>query len=213
MNSNDLFEQFTRLNWLLHRYHQQNHREYGPMGDTHRGQGRILALLKLKPEISQKELSTILDIRSQSLGELLAKLEKSGYITRSPSDEDRRVMIIRLTEAGKSASTKSEQQMDTEALFEGLDEEERMKLSDYLSRIIATMEQLVGNSDADYEFPNRPPFDGRDFGPNHGMHGGQPPFNGRDFGNWPAMGGRRPPYGFRDFYEEPNHKPDRSDED
>ena len=67
----DLTEQFTRIEWLLHRYHQQNHTHYGPMGDPRKGQGRVLAVLKLQPEISQKDLLYLLDMRPQSLGELL----------------------------------------------------------------------------------------------------------------------------------------------
>ena len=74
----DLIEQFTRIEWLLHRYHQQNHTHHGPMADPRRGQGRVLAILKMKPEISQKELSFLLDMTPQSLGEFLSKLEKTA---------------------------------------------------------------------------------------------------------------------------------------
>ena len=48
-----LFGKLMRLQWLMHRYHQQKHREYGPMGNPHRGQGRILTLLKMQSEICQ----------------------------------------------------------------------------------------------------------------------------------------------------------------
>ena len=68
-NNVDLIMQLTRVEWLLHRYHQQNHRHFGPMGDPRRGQGRVLAILKLQPEISQKDLSYLLDMRAQSLGD------------------------------------------------------------------------------------------------------------------------------------------------
>lgn len=206
MNNNnlDLFGQFTRLGWLLHRYHQQNHRDYGPMGDPHRGQGRILALLKLKPEISQKELSNILDMRSQSLGELLAKLERNGYITRTPSEADRRVMDIRLTEAGREASGQNEQQLDTEALFASLNEEEQAALSDYLGRIISTLEQLFGDSELEPNFHGRPPFGGRGFGQHFDMEGGRPPFNGRDFGRHPDMKAGHPSFDGRDFGRRPD---------
>ena len=70
-------------------------------------------MLKLKPEISQKELSDLLDMRPQSLGELLGKLERNGYITRTPSERDQRVLIIRLTDAGKNYQPLNEQKSDT----------------------------------------------------------------------------------------------------
>lgn len=60
-------------------------------------------MLKLKLEITQKELTYLLDMSKQALGELLSKLEKAGYITRKPSEEDRRMIIITLTEKGKAA--------------------------------------------------------------------------------------------------------------
>jgi hypothetical protein len=63
-NKPDIYEQFVLLQWLLHRYQLQNYREFGPFADPHRGQGRVLALLKLNPEISQKDRSNILNIRS-----------------------------------------------------------------------------------------------------------------------------------------------------
>jgi DNA-binding MarR family transcriptional regulator len=195
----DLFEQFSRMQWLLHRYHQQNHRDHGPMGDPHRGQGRVLALLKLKPEISQKELSDILDIRAQSLGELLSKLERSGYITRTPSTADRRVMDIRLTDAGMAASGKEEQQPCAEALFGCLNEEEQAALGDYLGRIIAALEQQYSDGEPEGDFRGHPHFGGRGFGGHFQTDDGHPHFDGRDFDRHHCMGDRRPPFDCRDF--------------
>ena len=43
------FEQLARIQWLLHRYRLQKYRAFGPMGDPHRGQGRVLSLLNLQP--------------------------------------------------------------------------------------------------------------------------------------------------------------------
>ncbi len=146
-SNNDLIKQLARLQWLMHKHHFKNHKNHGPMADIHRGQGRVLALLKLKPEITQKELANILDIRSQSLGELLAKLERNGYITRTPSEEDRRAMIIRLTEEGKAATNEKEQEDNTKDLFRCLNESEQNNLKDYLGRIIVELEKELGDAD------------------------------------------------------------------
>lgn len=166
-----IFEQLMQLNWLLHRYHQQNQRDFGPMGNPHRGQGRILALLKLKPDISQKELSHILDISSQSLGELLGKLEKNGYITRTPLESDRRIMMVHLTEAGKEASSKKESSFDSGELFESLNQEEQAALSGYLDRIIAALKDKLGTADSEEESDMRPPFGRRGFQNHERFHG------------------------------------------
>jgi len=141
-NNNTLMEQFNKVGMLLLRYQHHGGRKQGPFVNPHRGQGRILAILKMQPEISQKDLSYLLDIRNQSLSELLTKLEKSGFITRTQSEIDRRVMDIELTEEGKVAAEQAEQQNeDTDQIFEILSEEERRNLSDYLNRFIAELEK------------------------------------------------------------------------
>jgi DNA-binding MarR family transcriptional regulator len=151
----DLIDQFTRVEWLLHRYHQQNHVHHGPMGDPRRGQGRVLAILKMQPEISQKELSYLLDMRPQSLGELLSKLERNGYITRTPSETDRRVMNIKLTKEGAEATEATGQEFSFDKLFECLSVDEQKSLSDYLGRIIETLEAQLDDEPRESGFDLR----------------------------------------------------------
>lgn len=151
----DLIMQFTRIEWLLHRYHQQNHMHFGPMADPRKGQGRVLAILKMQPEISQKELSYLLDMRPQSLGELLSKLERNGYITRTPSETDRRVQIIKLTENGAEGTVSEGQEFSFDKAFEGLNKEELKNLSDYLHRIIKTLEDQLGDETLEDRFDPR----------------------------------------------------------
>ena len=177
----DLIKQLTRVEWLLHRYHQQNHTHFGPMGDPRRGQGRVLAILKMQPEISQKDLSYLLDMRPQSLGELLSKLEKNGYITREQSETDRRIMNIKLTQAGIEATESTEQEFSFDKLFECLSEEEQKTMSGFLDRIIKTLETQLGDEEPGFNFDPRlqqrgNPFDRRfQFGPRPGMGYGRRP--------------------------------------
>lgn len=106
--------------------------------NPHRGQGRVLSILKLKPEITQKELTYLLGMSKQALGELLKKLENCGYITRTPSEEDGRVMIITLTEKGRAESEELESDDDdNEDPFGCLSEEEQGKLGEYMERLVA----------------------------------------------------------------------------
>lgn len=151
----DLIMQLTRIEWLLHKYHQQNHMNFGPMGDPRKGQGRILSILKMKPEISQKELSYLLEMRPQSLGELLSKLEKKGYISRTPSETDRRVMNIKLTKEGNEATESSDQEFSFDKIFECLHDEEQQNLSNYLERIINSLESQVVDEQAEPDFDPR----------------------------------------------------------
>jgi len=175
-NDTDLLHLLFKLEWQLRRLQMTHLRDRGPGASPYRGQGRILALLKLKPEISQRELAGILDIRSQSLGELLAKLEKAGYISRSASEADRRVMEIRLTDAGRAAAETEDAADPADSLFDCLDESEQAQLGDYLQRLIARLEAQLGPMPEGGFDPRRgfgPPREG--FGPRDGHHHGRGP--------------------------------------
>ena len=144
------------------------------------GQGRILAILKLQPEIEQKELGYLLDMSRQALAELLAKLEKARYITRTQSERDRRSYVITLTSQGrKVAEQVSAGEADNDddplgltAALNTLSPTEQQQLSEYLERISeAIRARLVTSCDprddfAEYfreKFFNRHGFDRRDF--------------------------------------------------
>ena len=168
-----LTEKFIMLSHLFMQKHHQmwaNHRH-----DPFRGQGRILALLKMQPEISQKELAYLLGIRPQSLGELLTKLEQTGYIARTTSAEDRRAMEIRLTAEGEAAAAANEQrraqELADDEMFQCLNQDEQKILAGYLDRIITALKATLAPG-GQIDFPE------------HGMH---PHFCGHHhmrFGGW-----------------------------
>ena len=89
---NEVTRQLQQLQTLMHRMAFHGFSVEGkPVHNPYRGQGRVLAILKERPEISQKELTDLLEMSRQGAAELLAKLEKNGLIRRYPSAEDRRV--------------------------------------------------------------------------------------------------------------------------
>ena len=84
-----IYEKLSTLQWLMKRRQMFSQAESGPFADSTRGQGRILAMLKIQPEIATKDLAYLLGIRQQSLNELLNKLEKNSYVERRPSEKDK----------------------------------------------------------------------------------------------------------------------------
>ncbi|MBR3746506.1 MAG: MarR family transcriptional regulator, partial [Selenomonadaceae bacterium] len=97
----NLTETFLEMHHLMHEYHMAWYRKnFGGIDPKH-GQGRILTALSHMDTVSQKELGFIMDMRPQSLGELLQKLESNGYISRHRSPADKRSLIIELTEKGR----------------------------------------------------------------------------------------------------------------
>ena len=143
----DLYDKLVRLQWLLHRRQLRGWAERGPMADTTRGQGRILALLKLRDGISTKDLSYLLEVRVSSLNELLAKMEKGGYVTREPSEEDKRVMLVKLTEKGRKEQ--QAEPFDFADIFSCLSGEELGAFGEYLERIIDALDASVGDDEED----------------------------------------------------------------
>ena len=116
-----------------------------PWRDPRQGQGRVLALLKMKPEITQRELTFLMGMSRQALAELLAKLQRQGLVEREPSPEDRRQMMVRLTDAGRAAD---QQGQTPNATFEGiidcLDDDEVERLADIFAKIIDHLEAESG---------------------------------------------------------------------
>jgi len=204
---NDLAALVSRTDRLMHRYHRV-HREPTEQGiDPRRGQGRILALLQKTGEISQKELSFLLDLRQQSLSELLRKLETAGYLTRETNPDDRRVARIVLTDQGREAKVTGD---DLSGAFACLSDDERTNLASYLTRVCEHMEgdlreagdmpeSCFGRRPFDHMPPPPPGMPGEHHRPMpHFGHGsgtfGRPPMPPLPHGERPPMpGGDHPP--------------------
>jgi DNA-binding MarR family transcriptional regulator len=131
------YEKLMRLQSLIHR-----HSIYGG-GGAHAnracGQGRVLAMLKMRPDISTKDLAYVMGIRQQSLNELLTKLERKGYITRTQSEADKRVILIGLTEEGKAV----EQADFDDDVLSVFSEEELKTLDEFIDRLIESLDEKL----------------------------------------------------------------------
>ena len=190
----ELLDRFFRVEGMLHRLAEYDAKRGGGYGNPMKGQGRVLALLKMKPQTTQKELGYLLAMRQQSLSELLAKLEKKGFITRKPSQEDKRVTMIALTESGATAAPDLESE-ERPNLFECLTTEERTQLSDYLDRIGKALEQKLGElyeNEPQHGQPWNGGFDGYHGRPQFG-HPPMPPFDHPPMHGCPGDDVGRPP--------------------
>ena len=92
---------FLDAYYLMHNYNTIWYRKNFGGIDPQQGQGRILTALHRKNNITQKELGLMLDIRPQSLGELLQKLEANDYVVRHRSPTDKRALVVEITEKGE----------------------------------------------------------------------------------------------------------------
>lgn len=141
----DVYEKFRTAMWLLRKKRMAMVSEGGPYSDSTRGQGRIIALLKMRDGIPTSELSYLLGIRQQTLNEQIKKLEEGGLVERHPSEEDKRVMVVHLTEKGRETEQPGPEH---EEILSCLSDEELKQFDEYLGRIIEALKKNLGD-DAD----------------------------------------------------------------
>ena len=103
------------------------------------GQERILLLLRETGTVAQSDLTQNLGIQPGSASEVLKKLEKAGWITRTQNNADRRTADVALTPEGLArAEEAAARRGDCHTqMFACLSDEERRTLLSLLEKIYA----------------------------------------------------------------------------
>ncbi|MDO4284242.1 MAG: MarR family transcriptional regulator [Eubacteriales bacterium] len=128
----DLTSLLRRCGHILH------HRQGGGRG----GQNGILRILAERGEMSQRELQEILRIQPGSMSEILAKLERKGFLIRQREEEDRRKSLLRITEAGRAeADARTEEGAEEDRLYDCLSGEEKEVLRALLKKVLQSWEE------------------------------------------------------------------------
>ncbi|MFZ3066404.1 MAG: MarR family transcriptional regulator [Nitrospirota bacterium] len=100
--------------------------------------GRILFALWQKDGISIQELAKKTSLEKSTLTSMLDRLEDTGHLVRVPSKEDRRKIIVKLTEKDKNlqnAYMQISKEM-TELFYKGLTKREIEQFETYLRQIL-----------------------------------------------------------------------------
>jgi len=141
--------QRSQCGYLISKIHQSSDRvctkllKEARVKEINPAQGRILAALWHKDNISITELARETMLHKSTLTKMLDNLEKSGHIKRIQSTNDRRVTFIRLTEKDKHIKEKYNaisEQLE-EICYAGFTEGERNQLDELLNRVL---DNLVG---------------------------------------------------------------------
>ena len=141
INNHLLFYKFSMINEILD---QRNKKQNPEMKSITKGQGRLILLLKRKDKISTKELSEILNISVGSLNETLNKLEQKNFIRKVPSEKDKRILLVELTDEGRNLQFTEHKDID---IFDSLTEEAKEILNDYMNRIILNLHNKFKEED------------------------------------------------------------------
>lgn len=96
INDEEIVELFFDVGRLNLSYSEMNYGNVNP----YKGQSRCLLYLDRNGSINQKDLAEQLSIRPSSVSDILSKLEQKGFIQKTPSDTDKRITIITLTDKG-----------------------------------------------------------------------------------------------------------------
>lgn len=131
-----------QLNHSFNLIRRERHSPEMRGGGVRRGQGQLLNALSHKGVASQTELSELLQIRPASLGELVYKLERKGYVERKPNADDKRRVDVSLTAEGcvKALEIADSRQNLAEELFAGLSAEEQRQFSYLLEKFVVSLE-------------------------------------------------------------------------
>ncbi len=100
--------------------------------------------------MTQRNLEECLDISKSTLSGVLNTMERNGFVRRSVSATDRRVMDVTLTDEGNGIFSKAMDRIDDldRLIFDRLTDEERKALSSALEKIrrnVSTDDALSGS--------------------------------------------------------------------
>ena len=112
-------------------------REYG-IDEINPAQGRIMFVLWRNDRIPITELAKQTSLGKSTLTSMLDRLERSGYVRRVPSPQDRRVVFIERTEKDKAFQqlyVQVSQEM-TRLFYDGFSDAEIDAFEGYLRRIL-----------------------------------------------------------------------------
>lgn len=116
------------------------------LGKINPAQGRIFFALWQRDGVPIRELARITSLEKSTLTSMLDRMEKNGFISRVPSKEDRRAIIIRMT--GKTRKLKDVyltiSKEKTDLFYKGFSSREIGSFESYLQRILDNLESFEG---------------------------------------------------------------------
>ncbi len=109
------------------------------------GQPKVLDYLLLHDGTVQKDIAAACHIEPASLTSILNGMENKNLIKRKEQNGNRRSSYVFLTETGREAAKKLEQEFAKieEAAFTGFEPEEREQLCSMLSRLYENMQSHI----------------------------------------------------------------------
>ena len=101
------------------------------------GQPKVLEYLIAHDGVAQKDIAEACIIEPATATSLLARMEKTGLIDRRSREDDKRYILVYLTEKGRARAEASVNVLSDveEHVFEGFSDAEREAFISYLERV------------------------------------------------------------------------------
>lgn len=122
----------------------------------------VLVLLAHEPR-SQRELADACSVTEQTMSRILARMERTGYVTRAPHATDRRKIVLAITDAGREVAVKASDRRPADAMTtRGLTPEQVEQLRALLAVVARPATGTGSTDDAPHRSPDDAGDDGRD---------------------------------------------------
>ena len=112
------------------------------LGISQAGWMTIAMVAKSTTDLSQKQLADLLAVEGPTIVAMVDRLVSAGLVVRVPSETDRRVKLIRLTDAGRTLYAKVKERADVvrSDLLSDLDPAELLAATKLLEKLQARIE-------------------------------------------------------------------------
>jgi DNA-binding MarR family transcriptional regulator len=109
--------------------------------DMHRAQAFLLCRLFEKDGMTQSEIADQLSVQGATITNMLQRMEDTGLVIRRRDPDDNRLVRVYLTDAGRDKERAINEQFSNleEAIFAGINHEDRAVLRRLLMQILANM--------------------------------------------------------------------------
>ena len=138
-------EIIRQILWLSRKHFQLN---IAQLEETGIGNGQIPVLLELNRsgELNQRELAERTHVTPATMSGTLKRMEKNGFIIRTPDENDARISRVRLTEEGRAQCDNGRRIFDgtSHQMLDCLDDESLSLLKTLLTRIQNNLDSPAG---------------------------------------------------------------------
>lgn len=140
---------YSRIQIAARVLQKEADRRIGSMSGLTTSQAAVLAVINDGKDVTQRDVARALRMNESAVTAMIARLIKLGLVSREPSESDGRAWLLRLKPPARAAMNASRSSFEgiNEKLEQALPAADRVRLSQYLDRILAVLEDEGSESD------------------------------------------------------------------